>query len=87
MACRASRDAHGTQFIIPESKPGKTAGGQPFPGSAELAVWWARRFRNRRDETLLIRQENKHNKVDLIELTLAQAYDLHHAIGCAILDT
>lgn len=87
MACKATRDKNGTQFLIPESKPGKTAGGHVFPGSAELQVWWARRFKDRNNETLMIRQENSNKKVDLIELTLAQAYDLHHALGCAIMDS
>ncbi|UGA46820.1 hypothetical protein HU230_0012555 [Bradyrhizobium quebecense] len=85
MACKAHKDQHGTTFIIPEAKPGKTPGGRVLPGSAEVVAWWAQDFKGRLNETLIIKQENSPDKSDVIELTLAQAYDLHHALGCAIL--
>jgi hypothetical protein len=54
-------------------------------GVPEVQVWWARRFKDRRDETLLIRQENSTDKADVIELTLGQVYDLIHAAGLAVM--
>ena len=84
MACRASRDANGTTFFVPEDKTGKTPGGHRTLGSAELQVWWGRRFKDRRDETLLIRQENNTQRADVIELTLGQVYDLIHALANAV---
>lgn len=85
MVCKAHKDAHGTTFTIPESKAGKTPGGRVLPGSAELNVWWAQDFKGRLNETLIIKQENRPDVSDVLELTLAQAYDLHHALGVAIL--
>lgn len=85
MACRVIRDKHGTTFIVPEDKSVKTVGGHQLPGSHELQVWWARTFKDRRDETLLIRQQSNSDKADVIELTLGQVYDLIHALSHAVL--
>lgn len=85
MACRASKDAHGTTFYVPEDKTSRDPGGRVLPGVPELEVWWARQFKHRRDETLLIRQENNPDRADVVELTLGQVYDLIHALGHAVM--
>lgn len=85
MVCRASKDEHGTTYHVPEDKTGKTPGGHQFPGCAAVDVWWARDFKHRSDETLLIRQESNNERADVIELTLGQVYDLIHALGHAVL--
>jgi hypothetical protein len=83
MTCKATRDPHGTTFTIPEDKAVFTANGKRIKPSPEVTVWWNR---DRRDETLIIRQEfPERDTADVLELTLAQVYDLHHALGCAIL--
>lgn len=84
MACRASKDKNGTTYHIPADKTARTVGGHQLPGTAEVDVWWARKFKDRRDETLLLRQENG-KKVDVIELTLGQVYDMIHALGLAVM--
>lgn len=86
MACQARKDGNCTIYTIPEDKTMRDAGGKTLVPSPELEAWWTRKLRGRRDETFLIRQENG-NKADVLELTLGQLYDLHHAIGCAILGT
>jgi hypothetical protein len=58
-----------------------------LPGVAELQIWWARKFKDRRDETILIRQESRPDGADVIELTLGQAYDLIHALCHAVMRT
>lgn len=85
MACRASRDANGTTYFVPEDKTTKTPGGHHLPGVPEVQVWWARKFKDRRDETLLIRQESNPQRADVIELSLGQVYDLIHALSHAVL--
>ena len=88
MACRASKDEHGTTFFVPaDNTGGKTPGGHSVPGCAELQVWWARKFKDRRDETLLNRQQTRNDQADVIELTLGQAYDLIHALCHAVKST
>lgn len=85
MAARAIRDEHGTLYRIPAQTKVKTPGGQWLPGSPSVDLWWDRDVGPRRnDEQLLIRQTNG-DKADVITLTLAQAYDLLHALGCAIM--
>lgn len=84
MPCRQSRDKDGTTYHIAEDRTGKTPGGHQVPGCAAVDVWWARRFKDKRDETLFIRQ-NGDEKADVIELTPGQVYDLIHALGWAIL--
>lgn len=86
MACRASRDEHGTTFIIPADTTTRTVGGHVLPALPACEVWWARRFKHLREETLMIRQETPGNdRADVIELTLGQVYDLIHALGHAVL--
>jgi hypothetical protein len=47
-------------------------------------VWWDRDVGPRKnDETLIIRQDSG-EKADVIMLTLAQVYDLIHALGLAV---
>jgi hypothetical protein len=87
MACRAERDKNGTTYFIPEDKTTRDPGGRKLPGIPEAQVWWARNFKDRRDETLLIRQEHSDGKVDIVELTLGQVYDLIHAACCAVMRT
>ena len=86
MACRASKDENGTTFHIPEDSASRTAGGQVLPALPGVEVWWARRFKNLREETLMIRQETPGNdRADVIELTLGQVYDLIHALANAVM--
>ena len=87
MACRVSRDANGTSYTIPKSPVVKTPGGTILPGSSELAVWWARRFKTRAEETLIIKQENMGDRADVIELTLGQVYDMIEALNKAVENT
>lgn len=85
MPCKAIRDTNGTTYIIPEAPHGKTIVGKVFPGLAEVAVWWAREFKKRPNETLIIRQESNPNRADVIELTLGQVYDLIHALSLSVM--
>lgn len=86
MPCRVIRDEHGNLYRIPAQTKVKTPGGQWLPGAPSVDVWWDRDVGPRRNnEHLLIRQENGGNRADVITLTLAQAYDLMHALGCAIM--
>ena len=87
MACKVSRDGNGTTYHIPEDKTGRTPGGDVLPGSAPIDIWWARRFKDRRDETLLIRQESATDRADVVELTLGQVYDVIHALGLSVMRT
>jgi hypothetical protein len=87
MPCKVSRDENGVTFHIPADKTVRDPGGRVLPGAPSLEVWWARQFKQRRDETLLIKQQNDEKRGDVLELTLAQAFDLHHALGCAIMET
>jgi hypothetical protein len=88
MACRASKDEHGTTFTVPADTTTRTVGGQVLPACPAAEVWWARRFKDRREETLMIRQETPGNEhADVIELTLGQVYDLIHALGHAVMRT
>lgn len=84
MPARLSRDAHGTSYTINAAPTVKTPGGTTLPGSPELVAWWARRFKTRAEETLIIKQENQSDRADVIELTLAQVYDLIDALNKAV---
>jgi hypothetical protein len=55
-----------------------------LPGVPELNVWWARRFKTRAEETLIIKQENQADRADVIELTLGQVYDMILALNKAV---
>jgi len=86
VACRVSRDANGVTYHIPEVKVTRTPRGVLIPGRPAVDVWWARDMKKKSDEVLLIRQEEEGaTKADVIGLLLAQVYDLHHALGCAIM--
>ena len=87
MPCRVDRDANGTSYTISASAPVKSPGGTPLPGMAELNVWWARRFKERADETLIIKQENQSDRADVLELSFGQAYDLIDALNKAVENT
>jgi hypothetical protein len=85
--CLINRDAHGTSYNIPPSQTVKTPGGKQLPGTPELDVWWARRFKSRSEETLIIKQENMTDRADVVELTLGQVYDLIAALNKAVENT
>jgi hypothetical protein len=85
VACRASRDANGTTYFVPQASVGRDPSGRVLAGLPEVQVWWARRFKDLKDETLIIRQESNEDKADVIELTLGQVYDLIHALGAAVM--
>lgn len=84
MACSVHRDAHGTSYTIDASATVKTPGGQQLLGVPALDVWWARRFKSRAEETLIIKQENMADRADVVELTLGQVYDLIDALNRAV---
>lgn len=86
MACQVDRDEHGTTYTIAEDKSAQTPGGHQLPGCSMLEVWWARRFRDRRDETLLIKQDNRNGQADVIEMTLGQVFDMIEALNKAVED-
>lgn len=85
MAVRAIKDTYGTSYAIPKAKDGVTPGGKSFQGTPEISVWWDRDHTRKADETLILRQENSADRSDVITLTLAQAYDLLHAVGLAVM--
>lgn len=84
MPCKVIRQGLTSIYTIPADDTLRDAGGNLLAPSPEVEAWWIGKMRNRREETFLIRQENGNN-ADVIELTLGQVYDLHHALGCAIL--
>jgi hypothetical protein len=87
MACLVNRDAHGTSYQIPAAETIKTPGAKTLPGSPLLDVWWARRFKSRAEETLIIKQENQSDRADVVELTLGQVYGLIDALNKAVENT
>lgn len=84
MACKVERDKHGSLFIVPADSSMKTPRGQQLRGIPELAVWWAQYFKDRADETLIIKQENLDDRADVVEVTLGQLYDLIDALNKAV---
>jgi hypothetical protein len=84
MPARINRDAQGTSYTIDASPTVKSPGGTQLPGMAALVVWWARRFKSRSQETLIIRQESQTDRADVIEITLGQVYDLIDALNKAV---
>ncbi|WP_316235040.1 MULTISPECIES: hypothetical protein [unclassified Bradyrhizobium] len=86
MACIVDRDANGNLYTVPAAPRGKTPGGRVLPGVPELAIWWARHFKDRADETLIIKQENTEDRADVVELTLGQLYDAIDALNKAVED-
>lgn len=84
MVCKVEADKNGTTFTIPADNTGKAPGGFHTRGSAELQMWWARRFKDRSDETLIIKQENNTDRADVVELTLGQVYDAIDALNKAV---
>lgn len=87
MPLKVDRDRNGTNYTITASATVKTPGGTTLPGAPELNVWWARRFKSRVEETLIIKQENNADRSDVIELTLGQVYDLIAALNKAVENT
>jgi hypothetical protein len=87
MACKVHTDAHGTSYQISAAETIKTPGAKTLPGSPLLDVWWARRFKSRAEETLIIKQENMTDRADVVELTLGQVYDLIAALNKAVENT
>ena len=86
MACRVIRDEHGALYIVPAYEPPKNQKLPPKEPRPRIDVWWDRDAIKRDDELLMIRQENAVDKADVVTLTLGQAYDLLHAVACAIKD-
>lgn len=87
MAVKVERDRNGTSYTISASPSVKSPGGTVLPGTPELCAWWARRFKSRAEETLIIKQENMADRADVIELTLGQVYDLIFALNKAVENT
>lgn len=84
MVCRITRDKHGVSYHIPEAPAVQSPKGHVFPGAAAVDVWWARLFKEKQDELLLIRQEDG-EQVDVITLTLGQVYDMIQALGWSVM--
>ncbi len=84
MACKVTRDTHGTLWHVPLAPPVTTKGGKRYEGCGALDVWWDRDVTNKADENIIIRQDNGPEEADVIQITLGQAYDLLHALGWAI---
>ena len=84
MACKVTQDGSVLVYTVPEDASMFDAGGRRLTPSPLLQAWWSY-TKNRRDETFIIRQENSDDKADVLEMTLVQLYDLHHAIGVAIM--
>ncbi len=85
MACKVTRDTHGTLWHVPQQKQVQTPGSKQFLGCGALDIWWDRDILNRADENIIIRQDNgTEEDADVIQITLGQAYDLLHALGWAI---
>lgn len=87
MACIVDRDKHGSLFIVPADNSVKTPRGKTLRGVPELHVWWARLFKERSEETLIIKQENMSDRADVVEVTLGQLYDLIDALNKAVENT
>jgi hypothetical protein len=80
------RDTYGTLWRIPEARPVTTPGGKSYEGCASVDVWWDRDATNKSNENLIIRQETEGNvEADVIQITMAQGYDLLHALSCALM--
>lgn len=85
MPCSSSKDAHGTTYAISAAPTTKDPSGHVLAGYPSLEVWWSRDFKARSEETLIIRQEYEdRSTADVLELTLAQAYDLIDALNQAV---
>ncbi len=83
VACKAIKDTHGTLWRVDAAKP-VTVKGKTLEGAPRIDVWWDREPQNKADEHLIIRQQSSETQADVIQMTLAQAYDLLHAIATAI---
>lgn len=85
MGCKVTKEDGRSIYTIPEDSTPRDAGGRTLPSSPELQVWWSI-LRNRRDETLLVRQERPNAAhADVLELTLGQVYDMIHALCWAVM--
>jgi hypothetical protein len=86
VACRVTKEDGRNIYTIPADATPRDAGGRVLPSSPELQAWWTN-LRQRRDETLLIRQESVNPKMNanVVELTLGQTYDLIHALCWAVM--
>lgn len=88
MGCSAEYDPHGTTFNVPAANIVVTPGAKTrasFPG---VQVWWSRSFKDKSEETLVIRQEYpERDTADVLELTLGQTYDLIDALCKAVENT
>ncbi len=81
---KATTDAYGTTYHIPEDKAVKTPGSKWRPGLPALEVWWSRGGA-KADETIIIRQEySDRGTADVLELTFGQVYDLIDGLNRAV---
>lgn len=83
VACKAIKDTHGTLWRV-EAAKAVTIKGRTLEGAPRIDVWWDREHTHKADEHLIIRQVSSETQADVIQLTLAQAYDLLHALTAAI---
>lgn len=94
MACKVSKDQHGTSYTISAALATKQPNGHQLAGYPAVDVWWSRDFgagsatKSLAEETLVIRQEYEdRSTADVLEVTLAQAYDLIDALNRAVENT
>lgn len=84
MTVKATTDAYGTTFHIPEDPAVRTPGGKWRPGCPAVELWWSRDG-VKADETIIIRQQyNDRATADVLELTQGQLYDLIEAANLAV---
>lgn len=84
MPATIDRDPNGTTYFVAADDAVKNPRGQRLRGVPELAIWWARNFKDRADETLIIKQENLEDRADVVEVTFGQLYDLIDALNKAV---
>jgi hypothetical protein len=85
VTCKKSSDEYGTHYVVPAFVPTERKNLKHMVPRPQIDLWWDRDAKRKDDEEIILRQENgKH--VDLITMTLGQAYDTLHAIACLIMD-
>lgn len=88
MPCQVSSDQHGTSYKIPSAEASKQPNGHRLAGYPAVDVWWSRSAAAKSEETVIIRQEYEdRSTADVLELTLAQTYDLIDALNRAVENT
>lgn len=88
MSCTVSKDQHGTTYSVPSAEIVKTPGSRRLAGYPAVDIWWSRSFKEKSEETLVIRQEYEdRSTADVLELTFGQVYDLIDALNKAVENT